>query len=393
MNFWHALPRPIFGLAPMDGVTDAAFRCIVAQQGPPDVMFTEFTHVTDVCRGADVTMMPLIYGERERPIVAQLYGKDPDLFYVAVQVVCELGFDGIDLNMGCPSRCVASSGSGAGLIRTPALARTIIRASQQGIEDWAEGQSLRGLGLKPSRLSLLERMNQVRGGAPPARRRLPLSIKTRLGCDDVVIDQWIGLLLDESPAAITIHGRTLAQMYRGEADWRAIARAAEAARVTSTLILGNGDIRSLDDAVRRIDDSGVQGVLVGRGTLGEPWLFRDKETARRGLTERNSSDPRRNLHHQVLLTERLQVLLAHAQVFEELFGRSRFPHMRKHLGWYCKGFPHAAAMRARMVRMNGADEVAAALADLNSQGLLPGTFECRHRADPDAKELASVCPS
>ncbi|MEX5213313.1 MAG: tRNA-dihydrouridine synthase [Nitrospiraceae bacterium] len=393
MNFWHALPRPIFGLAPMDGVTDAAFRGIVAQQGPPDVMFTEFTHVTDVCRGADVTMTPLIYGERERPIVAQLYGKDPDLFYVAVQVVCELGFDGIDLNMGCPSRCVASSGSGAGLIRTPALARAIIRAAQQGIEDWAEGQRLGGLGLKPSRLSLLERMNQVRGGAPPARRRLPLSIKTRLGCDDVVIDEWIEFLLDESPAAITIHGRTLAQMYRGEADWRAIARAAEAARMTSTLILGNGDIRSLDDAVRRIDDSGVQGVLVGRGTLGEPWLFRDKEAARRALTERNSNESCRSLHHQVLLAERLQVLLAHAQVFEDLFGRTRFPHMRKHLGWYCKGFPHAAAMRARMVRMNGVDEVAAALADLNSQGRLPATSEYRQRADPDAKELASVCPS
>jgi nifR3 family TIM-barrel protein len=394
MNFWQTLPRPIFGLAPMDGVTDAAFRRIVAQQGPPDVMFTEFTHVTDVCRGADVTMTPLMYGEQERPVVAQLYGKDPDLFYVAVQVACELGFDGIDLNMGCPSRCVASSGSGAGLIRTPDLARAIIRAARQGIQDWAQGQTLAGLGLKPARLSLIERMNRARSaGAPPARRSLPLSIKTRLGCDDVVIDQWIGLLLDESPAAITVHGRTLAQMYRGEADWQAIARAAQAARSTSTLILGNGDIRSLGEALCRIDDSGVQGVLVGRGTLGEPWFFREKVSARLGRAEPDTPDSRRGLHPEVSFPERVQTLLAHARIFEDLFGRARFPHMRKHLGWYCKGFPHAAAMRARMVRMNDADEVAAALADIVPRDHRPISLQCRDRAEPETRALAPASPA
>ena len=391
MSFWQSLPRPIFGLAPMDGVTDAAFRHVVAEQGPPDVMFTEFTHVTDVCRGADATMTPLIYREGERPIVAQLYGKDPDLFYVATQVACELGFDGIDLNMGCPSRCVASSGSGAGLIRTPDLARAIIRAARQGIQDWAQGHGLAGLGLKSSRLSLIERMNRTRGaGGPAVRRPVPLSIKTRLGCDDVVIDQWIGLLLDESPAAITIHGRTLAQMYRGEADWRAIARAAQAARGTSTLILGNGDIRSLDEALRRIDGSGVHGVLVGRGTLGEPWFFREKEPARRGRIGLDIAESRRSLHPEVSLQERFQTLLAHARAFENLFGPARFPHMRKHLGWYCKGFPHAAAMRARMVRMNGADEVAATLADVLPPDSLLANSEYRDRVGSGEKLLAQA---
>lgn len=394
MNFWQDLPRPIFGLAPMDGVTDAAFRRIVAQQGPPDVMFTEFTHVMDVCRGADVMMTPLRYGEPERPIVAQLYGKDPDLFYVAAQVACELGFDGVDLNMGCPSRCVASSGSGAGLIRTPDLARAIIRATRQGIQDWAQGQTLAGQGLKPDRLVLIDQMNRARGvGLPPVRRALPLSIKTRLGCDDVVIDQWMGLLLDESPAAVTVHGRTLAQMYRGEADWQAIARAVQAARGTSTVILGNGDIRSLEEALRRIGDSGVQGVLVGRGTLGEPWLFREKELARRGLAWPDRPDSRRSLHPDVSLPERVKTLLAHARLFEDLFGRARFPHMRKHLGWYCKGFPHAAAMRARMVRMNGADEVAASLADIVSGDHCPANLECRDRTEPERRALAPACPA
>jgi tRNA-dihydrouridine synthase len=300
-----------------------------------------------------------------------------------------LGFDGIDLNMGCPSRCIVSSGSGAGLIRTPDLARAIIRAARQGIQDWAQRHGLDGLGLKSSRLSLIERMNLARGaGAPAARRPVPLSIKTRLGCDDVVIDQWIGLLLDESPAAITIHGRTLAQMYRGAADWQAIARAAQAARGTSTLILGNGDIRSLDEALRRIDDSGVHGVLVGRGTLGEPWFFREKELARRDRIGLHTAESRRSLHHEVSLQERFRTLLAHARVFQDLFGPARFPHMRKHLGWYCKGFPHAAAMRARMVRMNGADEVAAALTDLLPPDNLPANSEYCGRIGSGEEMLA-----
>ena len=145
--------------------------------------------------------------------------------------------------------------------------------------------------------------------------------------------------------------------------------------------------------MRRIDDSGVQGVLVGRGTLGEPWLFREKEPARRGRAEPDKPDSRRSLHPEVSLPERVQTLLAHARIFEDLFGRARFPHMRKHLGWYCKGFPHAAAMRARMVRMNSADEVAAALAEVVSHDYRPANLECRDRAEPDTKALAPACPA
>ncbi|MCK6499856.1 MAG: tRNA-dihydrouridine synthase family protein, partial [Nitrospira sp.] len=135
MSVWDALPHPIFGLAPMDGVTDAAFRRMVAAQGRPDVTFTEFTNVSDICRGPERLMSTLIYSEAERPIVAQLYGKDPALFYRAAQVVCELGFDGLDVNMGCPSKNVAASGSGAALIKTPDLAHAILRATKQGLDD------------------------------------------------------------------------------------------------------------------------------------------------------------------------------------------------------------------------------------------------------------------
>ncbi len=174
----------------MDGVTDAAFRYLVARQAPADVSITEFTSVGDICRGPDFLLSSLLYHELERPVVAQLYGKDPSLFYQAAHVVCELGFDGLDINMGCPSRNVTSSGSGAGLIRTPDLAHAIMRAARQGITDWAAGQSLTGAGLKPARAELVRAMNLTRNGQPTAPRRIiPLSVKTRLGYDSVVIEE------------------------------------------------------------------------------------------------------------------------------------------------------------------------------------------------------------
>src|SRR6185295_4842848 len=201
MNFWTTLPQPIVGLAPMDGVTDAAFRFIVSQQGPADVSFTEFTSVGDICRGPEFLLSSLIYSETERPAVAQLYGKDPDLFYLAAHIVCELGFDGLDINMGCPSRNVAASGSGAGLIRTPDLAHEIIRAARQGMADWAGGQSLIQAGLKQSRAELIHAMNVRRTASTLAPRRLiPLSVKTRIGYDSVIIEPWIAHLLEEHPA-------------------------------------------------------------------------------------------------------------------------------------------------------------------------------------------------
>jgi tRNA-dihydrouridine synthase len=354
MSFWRHLAQPIIGLAPMDGVTDAAFRLIVARQGPADVSFTEFTSVGEICRGSDFLLSSLIYSDLERPVVAQLYGKAPALFYQAAHVVCELGFDGLDINMGCPSRNVASSGSGAGLIRTPELAHAIMRAARQGIADWAAGQSLTSAGLKPARAELIRIMNVRRNGQPTASRRsIPLSVKTRLGYDEVVIESWISHLMEERPAAISVHGRTLEQMYRGQADWSAIERAARLARGTNTLLLGNGDVQSTRDVIRRLRETTVHGVLVGRGVLGSPWFFRTKEAAK---AELRSEAPCAG-DEDVPLTERFQVMLDHARQFEAIFGKDHFPRMRKHLGWYCKGFRHAAAMRGRMVRASSSNDV------------------------------------
>ncbi len=358
MSFWSTLPRPLVGLSPMDGVTDAAFRSVIANQGKPDVAFTEFTHVHDVCRGPEIHLETLLYNESERPIVAQLYGNDPELFYLAAHAVCELGFDGLDVNMGCPSKSVAASGSGAGLIRTPDLAREILQATRRGIDDWASGQTLEQVGFKHSRIEAFERMNRQRGGTSPVpRRRLPLSVKTRLGYEDVTVEAWMEQLLIENPVVISLHGRTLKQMYRGAADWSAIARAAEVVKGTGTWLLGNGDVQNLDEATMRVHETGVDGVLVGRGALGAPWLFRSKEQFRARVQGTEKIGDRPGLVEAISLDERFAVLLDHACQFQALFGERQFYRMRKHLGWYCKGFPHAAALRARMVRVSSVEEL------------------------------------
>jgi tRNA-dihydrouridine synthase len=362
MSFWQSLTRPIIGLAPMDGVTDATFRHTVAMQGKPDVSFTEFTHVHDVCRGPEFLLDSLIYHEVERPIVAQLYGKEPDLFYQAAHAVCELGFDGLDINMGCPSRSVASSGSGAGLIRTPDVAHAIMQAARQGIADWADGQTLEGVGLKSSRIAAIRRMNEQRKNARLlVRRTIPLSVKTRLGYDVVVVDRWIEHLLKEQPEVISLHGRTLQQMYRGEADWNAIARAAEIMHGSGTLLLGNGDVHSYYDIVRRVRETGVDGVLVGRAALGTPWFFRQKEEARFVLQQHllvGESEP-----WVPSLDVRFEMLLDHARRFEAACGQGQFRRMRKHLGWYCKGFPYAASLRADMFRVSSVADLEQVVAD------------------------------
>ena len=362
MSFWQSLAKPIIGMAPMDGVTDVTFRHTVAMHGKPDVSFTEFTHVHDVCRGPEFLLDSLIYHEAERPIIAQLYGKEPDLFYQAAHAVCEMGFDGLDINMGCPSRSVASSGCGAGLIRTPDVAQAIMQAARQGIADWASGQTVERAGLKPGRVAAICRMNEQRQHARPlVRQTIPLSVKTRLGYDVVVVERWIEHLLMEQPAVISLHGRTLQQMYRGEADWNAIARAAEIVRGSGTLLFGNGDVHSYHDIIRRVLDTGVDGVLVGRAVLGAPWFFRQKEEARVVLQQQRSED---GLEPWVpSLDVRFEMLLDHARRFEAACGQGQFRRMRKHLGWYCKGFPHAASLRADMFRVSSVADLEQVLAD------------------------------
>ncbi len=346
----------------MDGVTDAPCRTMHGLYGRPDVILTEFTNVEGLWRGSDRIFRDFLYTPAERPVVAQIFGCRPEYFYCAAHVVCELGFDGLDINMGCPAKTVANKGGGAALIRMPETAKAIIRAAQQGVQDWANGQTLEDLDMDSHRIERIRRMNEERvrvwgDNVKIDRRLLPVSVKTRLGYDSIVITDWVQELLELQPAVISIHGRTLAQHYKGEANWEAIAAAAEIVRKTNTLILGNGDIHSLFEAAQRIRTTGVHGVLIGRASFGNPWLFRNREQLKKLLNDNINPTIAQLPSIIPSREERLLMALEHANVHAKLKGEDHYVEMRKHLGWYLGHFPGAKQVRNDLVRVNSLADV------------------------------------
>lgn len=328
MFSWQALPQPIFGLAPMDGVTDHVFRSIVYRHGPPDVMFTEFVSVEGLSRRIPALFNDLKYLPHERPMIAQIYGYEPEAFKSSIRIVAELGFDGIDINMGCPAKSVVHSGGGAALIKACPHAKTIIKVC---------GQSLKEIHEETGKL-------------------LPLSVKTRLGYEKNAVKDWIGQLLEcEELSNISIHGRTLKQAYSGEADWEAIAQAAELAKGSGKTILGNGDVKNLVDAAERVQKYGVNGVLLGRASYGKPWLFREKEWYRDICRGDLMDRPGRITDSP--LQEKISTLLEHAQLLWKHKDPRQFIQIRKHCGWYLKGFDGAAELRAKLVRVSSLQEL------------------------------------
>jgi nifR3 family TIM-barrel protein len=360
MSFWRKIPKPVIGLAPMDGVTDAAFRFISAKHGGPDVIFTEFVNIQSAFYSPASLLRDLTYAEIERPVVAQIYGRAPELFYQVAHIICELGFDGLDINMGCPSRKVAASGCGAALIRVPDLAREIIRAARAGIADWCAGRTLQDAGLEPALIAQVEFANRLRSGsARPQRRLIPVSVKTRLGYERDVVTDWIPALLQEQPAVISLHGRTLQQGYKGSADWDAIGRAVAIAKGSGTMILGNGDVQDLSAAWRRVRETGVDGVLLGRAAQGNPWVFAGNRRIEMTALDGYQTD---RIRAEVSLEERVRVINEHCRYYERLTPARNFFPMRKHLTWYCRNFRGAAELRSHMTRVNSASEVADHLA-------------------------------
>ena len=244
---------------------------------------------------------------------------------------------------------------------------------------------MEGAGFKPARIEAIRRLNGIRAASMPVpRATIPISVKTRLGFDEVIVERWIEHLLAESPAVISLHGRTLRQMYRGEADWSAIARAAQVVRGSGTLLFGNGDVQSLQEVVGRVRETGVDGVLVGRAALGSPWFFQGKEAVREAVQKQKGSGPDA---WAPSLAQRFDFLLDHARHFETQWGRDRFRRMRKHLGWYCKGFPHAAALRAAMFRVSSVADVETALADYRAHRIR----DTESGAADDVVSLVSRC--
>jgi len=361
-SFWDTLQQPIIGLAPMDGVTDAPCRTMHGLYGRPDVVLTEFTNVEGLWRGSDRIFRDFLYTPAERPVVAQIFGYRPEYFYKAAHVVCELGFDGLDINMGCPAKTVANKGGGAALIRVPETAKEIISAAQQGVRDWANGQKLEDLGMDLERIKRIRQMNEERlgvwGDDPQIERcLLPVSVKTRLGYDSIVITDWVQELLELEPAVISIHGRTLAQHYKGEANWDAIAAAAEIVRKTDTLIFGNGDISSLYEAAQRIRTTGVHGVLIGRASFGNPWIFRKRDRLKKLLNAGINPTVEDLADEMPSREERLLMALEHAYIHAKLKGEDHYVEMRKHMGWYLGHFHGAKQVRNALVRINSLADV------------------------------------
>lgn len=342
-GFWAALDKPIIGLSPMDGVTDQPFRYIQKKYGNPAVIITEFTSVEGVCHGAERLLKDFLFDESQRPIAAQIYGTTPDFFRQTAILLCELGFDGIDINMGCPAKNVAHSGAGAALIQTPKLAQEIIAATQKGIDEWHNGASASDCpDISPGiAATIIERKALLPAAYQDRSRVIPVSVKTRIGFSEPVVEQWITTLLEMKPATISLHGRTLKQHYSGEANWEKIGEAAALVKRTETNILGNGDVSSREDALKKISVYGVDGVLIGRASMGNPLVFNPDQA--------DSSS-----------AQLFNIALEHSLLFEKTYSdeeRYNFLPMRKHLGWYVKSVPHATEIRVKLFQTNTAEEV------------------------------------
>lgn len=356
--------RPVIGLAPMDSVTDVSYRKIQAIYGRPDVTFTEFIPVEGVVRLSPRLLRDFWYSEEERPVIAQIYGNDPELFYTSAQLVCELGFDGVDINMGCPAKSVVHRGCGAALINTPDLAVDIIKAVQAAVQDWAESGinwskwQLLTTGKAKRLLKEFIESSQQKGiyQRPVQRKLVPVSVKTRIGFSMPVTEDWIGNLLGTGVELISVHGRTLKQMYTGSADWSEIAKAVQLRDkiAPDTVIFGNGDIKSAQSALELQQISKVDGLLIGRATYGNPWIFEEIKRAFAGDSTTSFRPEKEDL---------FKVMLEHARYHEHFKDPGEYPQMRKNLAWYISGWDGAARLRARLVVSKDSAEVEKVLAE------------------------------
>lgn len=309
-GFWKTLTRPVMVLAPMADVTDAAFRRVIARYGKPDVTWTEFVSADGLIRateeGKAKLMKDLVFTEAERPIVAQLFGARPEYMKEAAALCARLGFDGIDINMGCPDRSIEKQGAGAAMIKNPTQARAIIRAAKEGAPE------------------------------------LPISVKTRIGYNKDELETWIPELLAEEPAVITVHARTRKEMSKVPARWEHVKRAVEIRneKGSHTLIFGNGDVLNLSDARKKVEETGADGVMLGRAIFGNPWLFSEKK--------------------DIPTKEKLKAMVEHTKLFQELLGEVKsFSVMKKHYKAYVNGFDGAAELRAELMNTENAEQVEA----------------------------------
>lgn len=299
-------------MAPMEDVTDAAFRRMFARYGKPDVTWTEFTSADGLVlapeKGQQALRAKLLYTEGERPIVAQLFSSVPERMEKAARLCAELGFDGVDINMGCPDRSVEKGGAGAALIKNPSLASEIIEAAKRGAGE------------------------------------TPISVKTRIGYNVDEIDTWIPQLLAHRPAALTVHLRTRKEMSEVPAHWEHMPRIAalRAELAPDTRLIGNGDVQNIADARAKVGAAGCDGAMLGRAIFGNPWLFSE---------------------YTPTPHERIAALTEHIQLFDELLGGTvNFATMKKHFKAYIHGWDHAKDVRVALMETTSASEALVVLA-------------------------------
>lgn len=299
-SFWDTLQKPILILAPMEDVTDTVLRRVIARYGRPSVFFTEFTNVEGMfSKGAAHVVQRLRYTEEERPLVAQIWGSKPENFFKAAKRLIDMGFDGIDLNMGCPAQGPVSRGVCSGLINNRPLAKEIIDATKEG-----------------------------------AAGIIPVSVKTRLGFRSIDFE-WIRFVLEQQPAVLTVHARTVSEMSKVPAHWDKIKTVAAIRNEmgSKTLIIGNGDIKSLTDADQKVTEAGADGAMVGRGIFENPFLFSRTTT----INDKTAA-------------EKMHLLLDHMHLWSDTWGTSKhFPTLRKFFKVYANGFPGAQELRIQLM--------------------------------------------
>lgn len=318
-KFWDKLPKPFFCLAPMADVTDAAFRRMFAKYGKPDVTWTEFVSADGlVSEGRKVLKYDLLYTEKERPIIVQLFSSHPSKMREAAKYVAELGFDGIDINMGCPDRSVEKQGAGAAMMKDQNKAREIIQAVKDGVKD-------------------------------SKKKNVSISVKTRIGYNKNQINEWIPFLLSQDIDALTIHARTRKEMSDVPARWEHVKEVVEIRNKmgVKTKIIGNGDVRDLKHGYELAKETGCDGVMIGRAVFGNPFLF-----SHRNKNVLNGSEG------LVSTEQKLKVMLEHTKLYEKLLGKVKnFAVMKKHFKAYVNGFEGAKELRVKLMETHNYTEV------------------------------------
>lgn len=316
-NFWLQLKKPILALAPMEGVTDRAYRLLCKEYGA-DVVYTEFMPADGIFHRARKVLEKMKRGDDERPVICQIFGKDPVKFADAAKFIEEAGFDGVDLNFGCPAKKVIGSGGGVALLRNPDHARRLVEAALEKISI--------PLSIKV-RTSIRKERKEVSPGEPERYTALDL----------------VESIEDLPVAAIMVHGRSFEQGHAGNVDTDMIRQVKEK---FPGLVLANGGIQTPQDAKTMLDVTGVDGVGIARGSWGQPWIFRQT----RELLETGQVTP--------VTTEELKAAIQrHASLLLEHKGPHGLIEFRKHFAHFISGRPGAAQMRAAAVRVSTLDDV------------------------------------